>query len=290
MSDPSHPTAAAQVQGRGRYLLNELKAETAEVAKIGGQALSSLTWLWPIRGLLYTVLHPQIILTVKGALVKSLGTSAVVFGVLAFFTYVPQAAALSLITGPLGPILALFLLGAESIFLLSFFAKALFLEPTLQFVFDATLREQGQGQLVKDGKTRSSVLQERGNALLRPIQALSRDGVLRYIITLPINLIPVFGTIAFLCINGHRAGPSWHARYFQLKGLTASQRKAFIERHRAEYTAFGVGALIFSFIPIIGLVFTFTNTVGAALWAAQLEAQSNIIEGPAATEESAKDK
>ncbi len=174
----------------------------------------------------------------RGALVKSLGTSAVVFGILAFFTYVPQAAILSLFTGPFGPVLALFLLGAESIFLLSFFAKSLFLEPTLQFVFDATLIAQGQNQLVKDGKTRYSALQIRGSALLRPIQALSRDGVLRYLITLPINFIPILGTVAFLVINGHRAGPGWHARYFELKGLNSAQRKTFVEKHRPEYTAY----------------------------------------------------
>ena len=49
---------------------------------------------------------------------------------------------------------------------------------------------------------------------------------------------------------------------------------------------FGVAALLFSFVPIVGLIFTFTNTVGAALWAAKIEAQANIID----TTETAKDK
>lgn len=41
-------------------------------------------------------------------------------------------------------------------------------------------------------------------------------------------------------------------------------------------------ALVLSFVPLIGLAFSFTNTVGAAMWAAEIEAQSNIIdsEGP----------
>lgn len=51
---------------------------------------------------------------------------------------------------------------------------------------------------------------------------------------------------------------------------------------------FGVGALLFSFIPIVGLVFTFTNTVGAALWAAQIEAQQNILEPQAASKGASK--
>jgi hypothetical protein len=37
--------------------------------------------------------------------------------------------------------------------------------------------------------------------------------------------------------------------------------------------------LLLNFIPLIGLIFSFTNTVGAAMWAAQLEAKQNIIDG-----------
>ena len=36
--------------------------------------------------------------------------------------------------------------------------------------------------------------------------------------------------------------------------------------------------LLFNFVPLVGLLFTFTNTIGAALWAAQLEAEANIID------------
>ncbi|KAI0701501.1 hypothetical protein BC835DRAFT_1264838 [Cytidiella melzeri] len=288
MSDSSQPAVTTHIKQRGLRLWDELQTEATEVSRTAGQAVVSLAWLWPVRGLVYTIFHPQILLSVRGALVKSLGSSAIVFAVLAFFTYVPQAAILSLFTGPLGPILALFLLGAESIFLLTFFAKSLFLEPTLQFVFDATLVAQGQTQLVKDGKTRFAAMQTRGSALLRPLQALSRDGILRYLITIPLNLFPVLGTITFLLVNGHRSGPGWHARYFQLKGFNNTQRKDFVEKRRPDYTAFGVGALAFSFIPIVGLVFTFTNTIGAALWAADMEARSNIIQGPSTADETDK--
>ena len=168
---------------------------------------------------------------------KSLGTSTALFLVLAFFTYVPQAALLSALTGPLGPILALFLVGAESVFLLTFLAKPLFLEPALQQVFDVTLIEQGQRQLVVQGKTKFGATADRGNMLLRPLQALSRDGIVKYLLTLPLNIIPVLGTVTFLFINGHRAGPGWHARYFQLKGWDSATRKGFVRAHRPEYTA-----------------------------------------------------
>ncbi|KIP07117.1 hypothetical protein PHLGIDRAFT_106059 [Phlebiopsis gigantea 11061_1 CR5-6] len=271
-------------------VLDDLREEAVSAAKSSGEAVISLAWLWPIRGVIYTIMHPQIIFSVRGALMKSLSSSAILFAVLAFFTYVPQAAFLTLFTGPFGPILALFILGAESIFLLTFFAKPLFLEPALQHVFDATLIENGQRQLVKDGKTKYAAAADRGTVLLRPLQALSRDGIVGYLLTLPLNAIPALGTVAFLFINGYRAGPGWHARYFQLKGFDAAHRKGFVAARRPEYTAFGVAGFLFTFVPIVGLIFTFTNTVGAALWAAKLEARANIIEPEGAKSETAKDK
>ena len=43
---------------------------------------------------------------------------------------------------------------------------------------------------------------------------------------------------------------------------------------------FGAATLLFNYIPLVGLLFSFTNTIGAAMWAAQLEAQANIIDAP----------
>lgn len=46
---------------------------------------------------------------------------------------------------------------------------------------------------------------------------------------------------------------------------------------------FGAATLLFNYIPLVGLLFSFTNTIGAAMWAAQLEAQANIIDAPQPT-------
>ncbi|KAK7685692.1 hypothetical protein QCA50_011036 [Cerrena zonata] len=266
-------------------LLQQLLQEATVVARLSGQAIISFAWLWPIRGVLYTLLHPHVILSVSRTLFTSLLTSAIIFTVLAFFTYLPQAAFLSIFTGPLGPILALLLVGAESVFLVTFFARALFLEPALSQVFDTTLVSRGQNSLVRDGKTKyASSTKKEGieGALVRPFQALSRDGLMKYLLSLPLNFVPVIGTVAFLFINGQRGGPGWHTRYFQLKGWDSARRKRFIESRKAEYTAFGMATMLFTFIPLVGLVFSFTNTVGAALWAADIEARENLIESPRA--------
>jgi len=278
-------------------IVQQLRQEATEVAQQSGQALASFAWLWPIRGILFTITHPNVILSVRSTLFTSLIASTVVFAVTAFVTYLPQAAFLSIFTGFFGPFLALLLVGAESIFLLTFLAKPLFLEPALSQVFDSTLIAKGQISLVKDGRTKyganlkgKGVGSNVGGALVRPFQALSRDGLVKYLVSLPLNFVPVIGTVAFLFINGQRGGPGWHSRFFQLKGFDKSQRTAFVEKRKPEYTAFGMATMLFTFIPIVGLIFSFTNTVGAALWAAEIEAKANIIDGPSSADASSSKK
>ncbi|OSD04760.1 hypothetical protein PYCCODRAFT_1457702 [Trametes coccinea BRFM310] len=277
----THP-AQHSATSRTGSLVERIQHEAQETASHALQALTSLAWLWPIRGILYSISHPQIILSVRHALLKSILSSAAIFAVLAFFTYLPQMAILAIFTGPLAPLVALVVVGAESLLLLSFFVRALFLEPALTHVFDVTLQARGQGQLVREGKTRASqqsaVARGVQGTLVKPLQVFSKDGILRYVLTLPLNMIPAVGTVLFLLYNGYNGGPGWHARYFQLKSFTKGQRASFVENRRAEYTAFGMATLLFNFIPLVGLLFSFTNTVGAALWAAELEAQANLID------------
>ncbi|PCH44745.1 hypothetical protein WOLCODRAFT_43276, partial [Wolfiporia cocos MD-104 SS10] len=170
----------------------------------------------------------------------------------------------------LAPILTLLGISAQTVLIFSFFAYPLLLAPALAHVFDATLRVRGQGELVKSGFTRTRNPGAEG-ALLKPFQALSGGGPLRYLVTLSLNFVPLLGIAAFVLHNGYKSGPSWHARYFQLKGCSKAQQQAFVDRRRAEYTAFGIVSLLFSLIPLVGPVFIFTNSVGAAMWASQLE-------------------
>lgn len=185
---------------------------------------------------LYT--DPNVVIGVRPAIIKSLVASAAIFGLLMFLTYVPQMAILAVVSGPLAPILALFVVGAESAFLLALLTRPLFLEPALTQVFDNALRARGQAELVKSGKTRGKgVTANVESAFVKPLQILSSGGLVRYLITLPINMVPVIGTILFLLYNGYTSGPGWHARYFQLKGFSKTQRQAFVNRTRGEYAA-----------------------------------------------------
>jgi hypothetical protein len=107
---------------------------------------------------------------------------------------------------------------------------------------------------------------------------------------------------------GIKAGPNFHVRYFQLKGLNKSDRECFVERRKAAYTAcvplsgqhdchsklnlcrFGATTLALNLIPFAGLVFGFTSMAGAALWASDLEkkdrdSQNNAVSASIPAEE-----
>ncbi|KAG0361332.1 hypothetical protein BC939DRAFT_246050 [Gamsiella multidivaricata] len=94
-----------------------------------------------------------------------------------------------------------------------------------------------------------------------------------WLLTLPLNFIPVAGPIVFCYINGRARSHYVHRRYFDMKGMTAQEREEWIKSRKSDYTTFGVIAQGLELIPLIGILFGFTNTIGAALWAADLEKQ-----------------
>ncbi|KAF8933987.1 hypothetical protein EDD21DRAFT_358263 [Dissophora ornata] len=94
-----------------------------------------------------------------------------------------------------------------------------------------------------------------------------------WLVTLPLNFIPVAGPIAFCYINGQARSQYVHRRYFDMKEMTPQERDEWIGARKSQYTTFGVIAQGLELIPFIGILFGFTNTIGAALWAADLERQ-----------------
>lgn len=78
---------------------------------------------------------------------------------------------------------------------------------------------------------------------------------------------------------GRDQGPSYHSRYFQLKSYSRKQKEEFINTNKAKYLAFGVVSVLLQLVPGASVVFLYTNTVGAALWAAELEKAGQMSKG-----------
>ncbi|KAK4334845.1 hypothetical protein RTBOTA2_003598 [Rhodotorula toruloides] len=256
--------------------VEQAKEDLHALANVGAQAVKSTAYVYPIKGILYFLSHPKLLDSLKPFIVRSFSISMVTAALMFTFTYFPQVAFLAFISGPLAFVAAVPLVLAESYFIILFLHRT-FLTPAIaERIFDAVLVQKGYSDLVENGRslTRRGGSVELGNSLLAPVRnKFSAQGLVRYLVTLPLNLIPGVGTAVFLFLNGRKAGPSMHDRYFQLKKMDKQSRKRFVDERAAAYTSFGVASVALNLIPLFGPVFSFTSTAGAALWAADLEKQ-----------------
>ncbi|KZS96996.1 hypothetical protein SISNIDRAFT_406774 [Sistotremastrum niveocremeum HHB9708] len=256
---------------------NKITNEASHVAHVSSDAVTSRAYFYPPLGLIYFITHPSLWAPLRANILPCLLLSFGVIVPMFLFTYLPQAAILSLLNGPLGPINAAALVLSESAFIVTTVAKSFLLEHALLDVFDATLVSEGQEALVskgrelKPGKSGLEGVKKLGKSISKPLQKFSPEHIIQYVIFLPLNLIPIVGTAAFLIIQGRKSGPGYHARYFQLKGFSNEERNAYIASHKGAYVAFGTASMVMNLVPLASIAFTFTSTVGAALWAAELE-------------------
>lgn len=168
----------------------------------------------------------------------------------------------------------------EAYILLNFFGKSLLFGQLSMDMFDAVMVQKGHSALVEKGRPVTTqnaggkTVRHLGRALTSPLNKFSTDNVVRYLLTLPLNFIPVVGTAFFLGYNGYKAGPGALGRYYQLKGWDKGRREQFVEKRRGAFTGFGVVSTVFNMIPVVGIVLSLATSVGAALWASDLEAKN----------------
>ncbi|KAF9257810.1 hypothetical protein L218DRAFT_975109 [Marasmius fiardii PR-910] len=276
--------------------METLNSFLADLSKTSQQALFSGAWIYPVHGVLYLATHPSIyhsVVPVVGkCLVVSLGITAGMF----VFTYIPQLAFCAIFSGPLAFFPAAVMVLGESYVLSTVVTRTFFLGAIqdkickfssafphffhrmtrfpFSLIVDAVLLQKGNYMLVSRGRqvtSSSSGMKTLGKSFMKPLDRFSKDGVLRYLLSIPLNSIPVVGTLLFLLLNGKKLGPAHHSRYFQLKGFSKETRAVFVEKNEGAYTAFGAASLALQLIPLVGTAFSITSTVGAALWANDLE-------------------
>ena len=105
--------------------------------------------------------------------------------------------------------------------------------------FDATLVAKGQTELVarsRQVKSGSDPVAKLGKLIKRPFARFAPQAFIRYLLYLPLNFIPVVGTVMFIVLQGRKSGPSLHERYFELKGYNSTQRQDHIEKYKGAYT------------------------------------------------------
>ncbi|KDQ14627.1 hypothetical protein BOTBODRAFT_187687 [Botryobasidium botryosum FD-172 SS1] len=260
--------------------VDNVRAHAVHTAHVSEEAVRSRSYLYPPLGALYLLYHPQLWPPVLARLLPCIALSAGVLVPMFIFTYVPQAAVLTFLNGPAGPFSAAALVLSESATIINMLARSFLLEGALTDLFDATLVCEGQEALVSRGRElkpggSKQGAKKLGKMVMQPLNKFSISHLVEYFMMLPLNLIPIVGTATFLILQGRKNGPGFHSRYFQLKRFDAPAKDSFIKSHRGGYIAFGTVSMVMNLIPLASIIFTFTSTVGAALWAADIEKKAS---------------
>jgi hypothetical protein len=190
--------------------------------------------------------------------------------------FIPQALFFSGVMTPwLGIPLALLVALVELLVVVMIFS-AIILLPITDKLFDEVLVLRGHEQLV---------LESNNNSCCGCCSAVSIIKMILSIVTLPINLIPVVGTVLWVFINGRFYAWDAHSHYhYELKSRKFFGQKKFVRQRWFAYHMFGMQAMALELIPFANVLFVFTNTVGAALWAADMEDKEAVNSNNKTTE------
>jgi len=253
---------------------NELKSQSRYAVSTAQDAVHSRAWLYPIKGIIFFLSHKACWGPFIKTLPPAMAMSAAILGFMFTFTYLPQAAFLSVINfGPIGFISAIPLVLSESYIIFQTLSKAFILDQRTAEVFDRVLVERQLTSLVQQGREvqGQGATKKFGKVIMSPLAKFQPSAIAYYLLTLPLNFIPVVGTVVFFLLNGAKTGPGLHERYFQLKKFSQQQRKEQIKKRRGAYTGMGTAALLLQVVPVLNVLFAFSNAAGAALFAADLE-------------------
>ncbi|KAJ2997654.1 hypothetical protein NUW58_g585 [Xylaria curta] len=269
-------------------VINRVQAKAQEVVKgdydkakvLLSTAAKSGSYLYPFRGILYFATHKALWKPFMSRILPTLGLAVGVTTSMFFFTYLPQLAILVFVNGPLAVFTTVLLILNESSTIVNIISRNYFLQDAILDTFDGTLVARNATGIVSEGrqlKSGSDPITRLGKILKNPFRKFTPKALVRYVIYLPLNFIPVVGTIMFIVLQGRSRGKSVHDRYFQLKGWSSSQQRDWLQQHIGPYTTFGTIATLLEMIPVVSMLFTFTNTVGAALWAADIEQKNTAL-------------
>jgi len=214
-----------------QHNLKETIEEKAHRAtKLSKDAIASGTYLYPVKGVSYFLSNKSLWHPLTSRLLPAMGLSAVVIIAMFVFTYFPQAAILALFHGPLAFVNAAMLVLSESATIITLLSKAFLVDKALIDVFDGVLLEHQLSSLVSNGRNlelsnTGDTMKKLGKKMIKkPLSRFSPKALVHYLMWLPLNLIPVVGTVLFLIVQARKVGPDAHDRYFQLRNFSQTQR------------------------------------------------------------------
>ncbi|KAI9150135.1 Outer spore wall protein RRT8 [Paramyrothecium foliicola] len=231
---------------------------------------------YPLRGIWYFVRNREFWPLFLGRLLPLSLISLLVYLILFTFAFLPQFAFLAIFQGWGAWVNAVVLVLGEGLVIIQGLFEGFFVDECRVDVFDATLIKLSLTDLVEphrvlypDAPTAvKSLGKPTSPAIYTPWSVVQ---IVELIIFLPLNLVPIVGTPAFIIITGTRLGKLAHYRWFQLRGLSKKEAKQEASKLTWEYVWFGTIAMILELIPVLSFFFLLTTTAGSAMWVAELE-------------------
>lgn len=147
----------------------------ARAACISKDAVISKSYFYPPLGTLYLFNHSQLWKPLVKQILPCTGLSIAVIVPMFLFTYLPQAAVLSITSGPVGILNAAMLVLSESGVIITWLLRSFLLRSTLVDLFDATLVCEGREELVSKGRILlegNKILgaKKLGKSMIQPLQ------------------------------------------------------------------------------------------------------------------------
>ncbi|GFP54500.1 outer spore wall protein RRT8 [Trichoderma asperellum] len=270
MPESDHKLRNRVVDSISRRAENALTEDYGKARAMATDAVQSRAYLYPIKGIFYFIAHRSLWQPLLDRVVPYGTLTASVIGAMFVITYLPQLAVMALFNGPLAVYSTVLLTLNESSIIIHMISRTWLLQESLMDTFDGTLVARNATAVVQQGRevhAGSDPMKKLGKVFKKRFEKLSLTAMIRYVMYLPLNFIPVVGTAAFIFLHD--------SKYFQLKNWSDLQRAQWINTHSGAYASFGVVATLLEMIPVVSVFFSYTNTVGAALWAADIESQNN---------------
>ncbi|PHH64283.1 hypothetical protein CDD81_4767 [Ophiocordyceps australis] len=231
---------------------------------------------YPLRGIWFFVRNRDFWPLFLGRLLPLSVISLIVYLVLFIFAFLPQFAFIAIFHGWGAWINAVVLTLGEGLVIIQGLFEGFFVDECRVDIFDATLIKLGFKDLIAPHRLLFDDAPNAVKMLGKPTspaayQPWSVIQIVELIVFLPLNLIPIVGTPAFIIITGTRIGKLSQYRWYELRGLSKSERKREIRSRTWEYIWFGTVAMILELVPILSFFFLLTTTAGSAMWAAEME-------------------
>lgn len=161
-----------------------------------------------IQGIVYFFSHRSLWKPFWSKLGPTLALSVGVLASMFAFTYLPQLAILVFVDGPVAVLSTCLLVMNESSTIINMVAKTWILQDALLDTFDGTLVSKNATNLVTEGrelKSGNDPMAKLGKVLKSPFERFSPSAIIRYVMYLPLNFIPVVGTVVFIGLQGQYA-------------------------------------------------------------------------------------